>query len=74
MKRKKIDRIHDELCVSLGYPEESNKRERNHPGSSDLFNTAASGGGVWGGTAVQVLGGGAWDGCNLLSQTISRFY
>lgn len=34
------------------------KRERNHPGSSDLFNTAASGGGVWGGTAVQVLGSG----------------
>lgn len=60
--------------MSLGYPEGSNKRERNHPGSSDLFNTAASGGGVWGGTAVQVLGGGAWDGCNLLSQTISRFY
>lgn len=50
------------------------KRERNHPGSSDLFNTAASGGGVWGGTAVQVLGGWARDGCNLLSQTISRFY
>lgn len=59
--------------MSLSYPKNSTKGREITP-SPDLFNTAPSEGGVWGGTAVQVLGGGAWDGCNLLSQTISRFY
>lgn len=52
---KRIDQIPDELYASLCNPTNPTKGREITP-SSDLFNTAPSGGGVWGGTGLQVLG------------------
>lgn len=47
--------------MSLSYPRNPTKGREIAP-SSDLFNTASSGGGVWGGRTVQALGGGTCEG------------